>query len=106
MHLALHALQANWFRTLLTLLGIIIGVASVVSMMAIGESGKQQVLQGIEAMGTNLLQIRPGGRNIRSTGTIATLSMEDAKAIAVISGVVSIAPERGDRTTLRFGSHD
>ena len=56
-NLALHSLQANWFRTLLTLLGIIIGVASVVSMMAIGEGGKQQVLQRIEAMGSNLLQI-------------------------------------------------
>jgi len=104
-NLALHSLQANWFRTLLTLLGIIIGVASVVSMMAIGEGGKQQVLQRIEAMGSNLLQIRPGGRNIRS-GTIATLSMDDANALTSVAGVISVAPERGDRTTLRYGSQD
>lgn len=104
--LALNALNANWFRTLLTLLGIIIGVAAVVTMMAIGEGGKQQVLQRIEAMGTNLLQVRPGGRNVRSSGNIATLSMADAQAIATIDGVAAVAPERDGRSTLRYASHD
>ncbi|MED5331880.1 MAG: ATP-binding cassette domain-containing protein, partial [Pseudomonadota bacterium] len=50
--MAFTALRMNWFRTLLTLLGIIIGVAAVVTMMAIGEGGKQQVLERIETIGT------------------------------------------------------
>ena len=104
--LALQALRANVFRTLLTLLGIIIGVAAVVVMMAIGEGGKQDVLKRIEAIGTNLLSVYPGGRNIRSSGTIATLSMDDARALESIPGVAAVAPERGDRATLRFGAQD
>lgn len=106
LRLALGSLQANWFRTLLTLLGIIIGVASVVTMMAIGEGGKQQVLQRIESMGTNILQVRPGGRNIRASGNIATLTMEDAAALAALPGVAAVSPERDDRATLRHGSSD
>lgn len=104
--LALGSLQANLFRTLLTLLGIIIGVASVVTMMAIGDGGKQQVLQRIEAMGTNLLQIRPGGRNIRASGEIATLTMEDAQFLAQLPGIAAFSPEREARTTVRYGSND
>jgi len=106
LYLAVTSLRANLFRTLLTLLGIIIGVAAVVSMMAIGDGGKQQVLDRISAMGTNLLQVSPGGRNIRSSGDIATLSMADAEAIAAVHGVDLIAPERESRSTFRQGAYD
>ncbi|MFA7556089.1 MAG: MacB family efflux pump subunit [Spongiibacteraceae bacterium] len=106
MGLATHALRANLFRTLLTLLGIIIGVASVVSMMAIGDGGKQQVLDRISAMGTNILQVQPGGRNIRSSGDIATLSMGDAQMIATLPGIEAVAPERESRSTFRSGAYD
>ncbi|MDN3637472.1 MacB family efflux pump subunit [Simiduia curdlanivorans] len=104
--LAFSALRANLFRTLLTLLGIIIGVASVVTMMAIGDGGKQQVLDRIAAMGTNLLQVQTGGRNIRSSGEIATLNMEDAREIALLPGVEAVAPERESRSTFRQGAFD
>ena len=57
---ALRALRANLSRTVLTLLGIVIGVASVIAMLAIGDGAKQTVLDRISAMGTNLLLIRPG----------------------------------------------
>ena len=56
----LDALRANLFRTLLTLLGVVIGVAAVVVMLAIGNGSQQQVLDRISAMGTNLLIVRPG----------------------------------------------
>ena len=58
MRMALRALRMNLFRTLLTLLGIVIGVGSVVAMMAIGEGAKQAVVQQIGSMGTNLLVVR------------------------------------------------
>ncbi|WP_016957333.1 MacB family efflux pump subunit [Catenovulum agarivorans] len=104
--MAFTALHANWFRTLLTLLGIIIGVAAVVTMMAIGEGGKKQVLERIEAIGTNLILIRPGGANIRSSGDNASLSLEDANALVAIDGASYVAPERSTRATIRFGQYD
>ena len=104
--MAFSSLRLNWFRTLLTLLGIIIGVAAVVTMMAIGEGGKQDVLKRIETIGTNLISIRPGGKNTRSSGDIASLTIEDAKALEVIEGALYVAPERSTRATMRFGEND
>lgn len=106
LRLAIDALRNNVFRTLLTLLGIIIGVASVITMMSIGDGGKQQVLDRISAMGTDILQVQTGGRNIRATGDIATLSMADANAISELPGVQSVAPERESRSTFRHGAYD
>ncbi len=63
--MATRALKANIFRTVLTLLGIVIGVSSVVAMLAIGEGAKQRVVQQIGSMGTNLLVVRPQYRNAR-----------------------------------------
>jgi macrolide transport system ATP-binding/permease protein len=103
---ALKALRFNWFRTALTLLGIIIGVGAVVAMMAIGEGGKQQVLSRIESMGTNLLLLRPGGGNTRSSGDMATLTVEDGEAVSQLPGVSYVAPERNSRATIRFGNRD
>lgn len=104
--MAFSALRLNWFRTLLTLLGIIIGVAAVVTMMAIGEGGKQDVLNRIEAIGTNLISVRPGGGNMRNTGDIATLTLDDAEALRSIPGVTYVAPERTSRKTIRFAEND
>ena len=104
--IAMTALHANLFRTLLTLLGIIIGVSSVVIMLAIGEGSKQEVLTRIETMGTNMLLIRPGGAGIRSSGDNASLSLDDANALRELPNVVAVAPERNSRVTLRVGSHD
>lgn len=104
--MAFGSLRLNWFRTLLTLLGIIIGVAAVVTMMAIGEGGKQDVLKRIESIGTNLISIRPGGANIRASGDVATLSIEDANALKGLPGVLHVAPERTSRNTMRYGEND
>jgi macrolide transport system ATP-binding/permease protein len=104
--MAVRSLRANLFRTILTLLGVIIGVASVVAMLAIGDGSKQQVLGRIAAMGTNLLLIRPGAPGVRPSGDIATLVAGDAEAIAARPNVEAVAPERDARLTLRFGNVD
>ena len=103
---ALRALRVNPFRTSLTLLGIVIGVAAVVTMMAVGNGSKQKVLSQISAMGTNILNIRPGAPGIRSHGDIATLTPEDAKAIARLDNVEAVVPERSSGKTLRVGNTD
>lgn len=104
--MAFGSLRLNWFRTILTLLGIIIGVAAVVTMMAIGEGGKKDVLERIESIGTNLISIRPGGANMRNSGDIASLTREDATALEGIPGVLYVAPERTSRAVMRFGEND
>src|SRR5690606_30069897 len=74
--MALRSLRVNLFRTCLTLLGIVIGVGAVVAMLAIGDGSKREVLSRIEAMGTDLLVVRPAGRGVRTTGDSAALTPE------------------------------
>jgi macrolide transport system ATP-binding/permease protein len=104
--MALRSLRVNLFRTVLTLLGVVIGVASVVAMLAIGDGSKQQVLDRIAAMGTNVLIIRPGAPGVRVAGDVATLVDADAAAIAALPNVAAAVPERTSRMTLRIGNID
>ncbi|MEE2690616.1 MAG: MacB family efflux pump subunit [Pseudomonadota bacterium] len=105
--MALRSLRANLFRTALTLLGVVIGVAAVVAMLAIGEGSSKQVVASIETMGSNLLFVRPGAPGTRMRGSaIATLTADDAKAVADLDNIIAAVPEREDRATLRVGSLD
>jgi macrolide transport system ATP-binding/permease protein len=104
--MALHSMKVNIFRTALTLLGVVIGVAAVVAMLAIGDGSKQQVLERISAMGTNLLVVRPGAARVRVAGDNATLVEEDARAIAQLPAVTAVSPERSSRVTVRYGNVD
>jgi len=96
---ALRALGANKLRTTLTMLGIIIGVAAVIALMSIGRGAQAQVTSQIQGLGTNLLFVRPGSTEqggVRSAaGNAATLTLEDADAIATLPNVVATAPEVG-----------
>lgn len=104
---AVRALYANLFRTVLTLLGIVIGVGSVITMLAIGDGAKEAVLTRISAMGTNLLMVRPGAPNQRGVGgSVATLIPADAEALATLPNVLAAVPELGGSVTMRFGSSD
>jgi len=105
--MAMNSLHINRFRTFLTMLGIIIGVGSVVAMLAIGNGAKQEVLDRIQAMGTNLLVVRPGAPGVRGTGgTSTTLVPADAEAIARLPGVAAVVPEMIQPVTLRYGNRD
>ncbi|WP_127478578.1 MacB family efflux pump subunit [Sulfurivermis fontis] len=103
---ALRALRANVFRTILTLLGIVIGVASVIAMLAIGDGAKQAVVDSISAMGSNLLTVRPGAPNMRGRGGITTLVPEDVAAIRELPNVLAAVPEQGSGVTVRYGGAD
>jgi macrolide transport system ATP-binding/permease protein len=104
----LRALKSNLFRTVLTLLGIVIGVASVVAMLAVGNGARQQVVERISSMGTNLLSVRPGAPNMprSATGVTATLTPADAQAIAVLDNVTDALGELQGSATLRAGNID
>jgi macrolide transport system ATP-binding/permease protein len=101
------ALRANLFRTALTLLGIVIGVGSVIAMLAVGNGARQAVVDRISAMGTNLLLVRPAtfSRGAAGGGT-ATMTPEDAEAIAALPNVLAAVPELGGAVTARYGNLD
>ena len=104
--MALGSLRVNMFRTALTLLGIIIGVAAVITMLAIGNGSKQNVLDQISSMGTNLLSIRPGAPGLRGATDVATMNLQDAEAILQIPNIDAVLSERSGRYSARFGSID
>jgi len=104
--MALRALRVNFFRTALTLLGIVIGVASVVTMLAIGSGSTKKVMDQISAMGTNLLIARPGAAGFRGGGDIVTMTVGDAQAIGEIPNIAYVLPERSSRYTARYGNAD
>lgn len=103
---AFRSLRSNIFRTVLTLLGIVIGVASVISMLAIGDGAKKSVVDSISAMGSNLLLVRPGGPNQRWRWDSVTLVPEDVDAIATLPHVAAALPELNGSFTLRYGNVD
>lgn len=105
--MAMRALRANLFRTVLTLLGIVIGVGSVVAMLALGEGAKQAVVEQIGSMGTNLLLVRPAAPSQRGVGgTVATMVPADAEAMSQLPNVIAAVPELTGSVTGRFGSID
>ncbi|MGL6113179.1 MAG: ABC transporter permease [Rubrivivax sp.] len=94
---ALRALSTNWLRSMLTMLGIIIGVAAVITMIAIGGGAQQRVEEQIKSLGSNIMLVLPGAQ---TTGGVRlgaqtgqTLTEEDARAIATeVPEVQAAAP--------------
>ena len=103
---ALSALSSNLFRAALTLLGIVIGVASVITMLAIGNGSQQEIVQSISAMGSNLLSVRPGAPNQMGRRATSTLVAADMQAMKDVPNVDAVVPEIGGAATLRFGNRD
>ncbi|MEF0942664.1 MacB family efflux pump subunit [Rhizobium sp. BR 362] len=103
--MAILALKAHRLRTFLTMLGIIIGIASVVSVVALGEGSQRKVLANINSLGTNTLEIFPGKSfgDTRS-GRIKTLVVADADALAKLTYVGAVTPTVSTSGTVRFGS--
>jgi macrolide transport system ATP-binding/permease protein len=105
--MAMRSLVHNRLRTLLTMLGIIIGVASVVALMAIGNGAKQDVLDRIQAMGTDLLTIMRGPPAVHASSNMVTSFLpEDLPSIGAAPGVAIANPETNVSSLLRFGDQD
>ncbi|MBU1564600.1 MAG: MacB family efflux pump subunit [Proteobacteria bacterium] len=103
LRMALLAMASHRLRTLLTMLGIIIGIASVVSVVALGEGSQQQILKNISSMGTNTISIYPGKDygDMRS-GKVRTLTPGDAEALSRQPYVDAVTPVVTSSMTLRF----
>lgn len=94
----------NRFRTALTLLGIIIGVASVIVMLAIGAGTQEKVIAKISSFGTNRLYVIPGGDNSRGPGGVLTEA--DVRTIRQVPHVVAVTPILRNKVMLRAGNVD
>lgn len=100
--LALRQIWRNPMRSLLTVLGIVIGVAAVITMVTVGNGATQAVREQIESLGSNQLMIRPGQRMGPGGSTGApSFKLEDVDAIAnQIAGVKAVAPQRQQSMTV------
>ena len=107
--LALRSIRRNLMRSFLTILGIVIGVAAVITMVTVGNGATLAVQSQISSLGTNLLMIRPGQRLGPGMGgvTAPAFRESDAEAIATqIGGVQAVAPEaRASATVVAGGSN-
>lgn len=103
-HETFSALLSNKIRTGLTMLGIVIGIASVIAMVAIGQGAQGSIQSNIQSLGSNLIIIRPGSQGgpgaqvSQGRGSARTLTYEDAQAIQTsVSSVTAVAPEINGR---------
>lgn len=94
--IALKALNNNKLRCFLTMLGIIIGVASVITMLAIGQGSKNSIKAQISEMGSNMIMIHPGnmqrGGVRQSADDMQTLEVADYEALKELPGVAAVSP--------------
>jgi putative ABC transport system permease protein len=100
---ALRALRRNILRSILTALGIIIGIAAVIAVVSIGNGAKSQVEASIASLGQNIVTVFPGNFTAGGVrggfGSASSLTVEDAEAIQrEVSGVVAVSPEMSDRS--------
>ncbi|MCL5260445.1 MAG: ABC transporter permease [Gammaproteobacteria bacterium] len=105
------ALLANRLRTLLTMLGMVIGVGAVVLMMAIGEGTQDSINRMISSMGSNLLMVLSGsttsGGGVRmGFGALPTLTNNDADAISELPGVAGVSPFANGVVQIVYGSNN
>ncbi len=109
--IAFRALYAHKTRTFLASLGILIGIASVIVMVAIGKGSQKEVMDIIAGMGENLITVNAGemkrrGGRLRLTGNVTTLTVRDANRIMdEITDVEAVAPYEEKRMVAKFGNN-
>ncbi|MDD3824920.1 MAG: ABC transporter permease [Anaerolineae bacterium] len=107
--IALGALLSNKLRAILTMLGIIIGVAAVITLMSVGKGVELLVQESFESIGTNLLYVFPGSLQGSTSSQQPELSMGDYQAIAdpfLVPDALSVAPELSSRADVVAGRRD
>ncbi|MGI6066954.1 MAG: ABC transporter permease [Bacillota bacterium] len=97
--LALKGIMANKMRTLLTMLGIIIGVSAVIILISVGKGTTASVTENIESMGTNLVSVTIMGRGIDNS-----LTYEEAMSLSDKIGIAGVAPVVSGSVTAKYGT--
>ncbi len=108
--IALKALNNNKLRCFLTMLGIIIGVASVITMLAIGQGSKNSIKEQISEMGSNMIMIHPGnmqrGGVRQSADDMQSLEVTDYEALQTLPGIAAISPSVNSSGQLVNGNNN
>ncbi|MDR0529581.1 MAG: ABC transporter permease [Zoogloeaceae bacterium] len=109
-HEASNAISANRLRTLLTMLGMVIGVGAVVLMISIGQGAQFAVKQSIDSIGSNLFIVMSGGATTGGVrtgmGNAPTLTLADAAAIRELPGIVAVAPLHMGAAQIVYGAQN
>ncbi len=104
---AVDALRANRLRSALTMLGVIIGVAAVVVLVAIGGGAKREVESQVEGLGSNLILVVPGKAQLGAAPSVSRLTLEDVQALARVTGNPdAVAATVASGETLRAGPRE
>jgi macrolide transport system ATP-binding/permease protein len=105
--MAMRSLRGNLFRTVLTLLGIVIGIVMVVLILAIGEGAQQQIVDRISSIGTNMMNLNPARDEAQRRNLPSTLTFDDAVAIMDnVPNVLGTLPELQGNYTVRHKKQD
>ena len=109
--MAVISLKINKMRSMLTSLGIIIGVSAVIIMLAVGSGASERIAKDMESMGSNLLMIRSSSANTggvrMGAGTKPTLTLKDAEVIeSNANGVLAVAPYSSQSLQLTYGNQN
>ena len=104
----IYAIMSHKMRSFLSMLGILIGVAAVIAMLALGQGARESISQRLASLGSNLLMVRSGSPRLRGVsleaGTVTRLSMQDAMAIAKLPGVKNVSPSVRGRGQVVYGN--
>jgi len=107
---ALESLNANKMRSMLTVLGIVIGVAAVIAMISIGRGAQSSISSQIESMGTNLVYVSPGSTSesgVQSAaGSAGTLTLDDAEALASLPNIVAVSSQTSNFAQVVYKSQN
>ncbi|UOF88668.1 ABC transporter permease [Fodinisporobacter ferrooxydans] len=109
-NVAFRSVKSNTMRSILTMLGIIIGVAAVIAMVAIGQGASASVSSRIQGLGSNLLIVMPGqakqGGVSMGAGSLDTLTLDDANAIGKQSSIAGVAPDVNKSAQVVYGNQN
>jgi putative ABC transport system permease protein len=107
---ALESLSANKMRSILTVLGIVIGVAAVIAMLSIGRGAEASITSRIESIGTNLVYVTPGSTSEAglqtAAGSAGTLTLDDAEALAALPEVVAVSAQTSNMVQAAYQSQN
>lgn len=104
---ALHAIVSHKMRAFLSMVGILIGIASVIAMLALGQGAKESISKQLASLGSNLLTVRPGASQLGGValeaGTVTRFTQQDADAIAKLTEISMVSPSVSGRGQLVYG---
>jgi macrolide transport system ATP-binding/permease protein len=107
---AVSSIVAHKLRSMLSILGILIGVAAVISMIAIGEGAKESITQSLSSLGSNTVTVRTGSHRMGGvalqTGLVTRITLEDAVALLQLNAVKRVSPMVNGRAQAVYGANN